>query len=108
MSRRARKTRESAEHRSQQSGAEQRERLEREHYGLPLDQLHAHALTGDTLDLMYTVAERDGMHRCTGQRGRLLAVRYRKVTPDSSWGGAKAAAKRSSSEWRPCSQGATR
>jgi hypothetical protein len=84
MSRSARKTTgESAEHRSQQSGAEQRERLEREHYGLPLDQLHAaHALTGDTLDLMYTVAERDGMHRCAGQRGRLLAVRYRKVTPD--------------------------
>lgn len=52
-------TGETNEHQAIRLAREHRERLERENYGLPLEQLHAaHALLGDSLDLMHTVAQR--------------------------------------------------
>jgi hypothetical protein len=53
---------ESVEHRAQRLARQQMERLERSHYGLDRETLlAAHALPGDTLDLMHTIAERDGI-----------------------------------------------
>jgi hypothetical protein len=53
---------ESVEHRAFRLAREHRERLERSHYGLDRETLlAAHALPGETLDLMRTIAERDGI-----------------------------------------------
>ena len=62
---------------------EHRQGLEKEHYGLPLDQLHAaHALTGDTLDFMHIAAERDdiGVGAPGGEIAKLVGLGFVEIS----------------------------